>query len=173
MDFLELAQSRRSIRNFQEKDISRDDVDVLLKAAQAAPSGGNRQPWHFYVVRDTQIKADIADKAARQPFIKTAPVIIVVCADAPQSGRRYGERGETLYCIQDTAAAIQNMLLCAKSLGLGSCWCGAFDESAVSGILGLAAELRPIAVIPFGYPGDEPLNPATRRPPDEVVTYIG
>ena len=173
MDFLELAQSRRSIRGFTDRDVTQEDLIKLLKAAQAAPSGGNCQPWHFFAIRDKIVQADIVQKIGRQPFILTAPVMIVVCADMPKSEARYGERGRTLYCIQDTAAAIQNLLLCAKSLGLGTCWCGAFEESAVAEALRLPKERRPVAIIPVGYPANESPAPTSRIPLEEVVTFIG
>jgi nitroreductase len=173
MDFTQLCNSRRSIRSFTNRDVSKDDVLKLLKAAQAAPSAGNRQPWHFFVIRDEVVRSAITGAAGPQPFMLSAPVMLVVCADAARSESRYGERGRNLYCLQDTAAAVQNILLCAKNLGLGACWCGAFNEDAVSRILNLPAKLRPIAVIPVGHPASEPLVAPTRRPLDEIVTYIG
>jgi len=172
MDFSELSQSRRSIRNFKQQDISREDIVKLIKAAQSAPSAGNCQPWHFYVISDTKLQTEIKNACGNQEFMLTAPVFIVVCADIRRSERSYGDRGRTLYCIQDTAAAIQNLLLCAKSLGLGTCWCGAFDEDKVSAILRLQKDMRPVAIIPVGYPASEPV-PTWRRPIDEIVTFIG
>ena len=173
MDFLNLSQSRCSIRGFTKKNVSDDDLTMLLKAAQSAPSAGNCQPWHFYVIRDKNVKVEIASKATRQPFIATAPVVIVVCADIMANKEYYGSRGKTLYCIQDTAAATQNILLCATSLGLGACWCGAFDEKTVSKVLALSNDRRPVAIIPVGYPSDEQLDPADRTPLDDIVTFIG
>ena len=172
MDFLELSQSRHSIRGFAQKNVATEEVTKLLKAAQSAPSAGNCQPWHFFVIRDKTVLAEITSKATRQPFIATAPVVIVVCADILANKEYYGSRGKTLYCIQDTAAAIQNILLCATSLGLGACWCGAFDEKTVSEVLALTKERRPIAIIPVGYPADEQLDSADRVPLEEVVTFI-
>ncbi len=173
MEFIELARSRRSVRSFSSKDVSHEDITKLLKAAQAAPSAGNCQPWHFYVIRERATRTDIADKASRQSFWQKAPVMIIVCADASRNEHRYGERGKNLYCIQDTAAAIQNILLCAKFLGLGACWCGAFDEDAVTGILRLPQNLRPVAIIPIGYPAGIPPLPVGRRPLNEIATFIG
>ena len=173
MDFIELSQSRRSVREYLRKDVSKEDVTKLLKAAQSAPSAGNCQPWHFFVIRDKAIQTEIASKATRQPFIAAAPVVIVVCADVMANKEYYGARGKTLYCIQDTAAAVQNILLCATSLGLGACWCGAFDEKIVSEILALPKERRPVAIVPVGHISDEPLKPVSRMPIDEVVTFVG
>ncbi len=172
MDFMELVRKRRSVRSFSGRDVPEDAVLSLLRAAQSAPSAGNCQPWHFYVIRDKAVQREIEDKGRASQFVASAPVMIVVCADIRRSAQRYHERGGDLYCIQDTAAAIQNILLCAESLGLGACWCGAFDEDAVSEILGLAKDMRPVAVIPVGYPLYTPVA-QSRRPLDETVTFIG
>jgi len=173
MDFFELTQARKSIRSFDEKGIvSPEAVTKILNAARHAPSGGNSQPWHFYVIRDAEVKKQIHDTCCGQPTMLSAPVLIAVVADMERSGAKYGDRGRTLYSIQDTAAAIQNMLLCACSLGLGTCWCGAFDEAAASRILNLAEGMRPVALIPIGIPAADPA-PRGRRALAEIVTYIG
>lgn len=172
MDFKALAQSRRSIRGFKQKDVSKDHLIQLMEAAQSAPSGGNCQPWHFYIIRDKSLQLQIKNEACHQEWMLTAPVFIVVCADIKRSESRYAERGRNLYCIQDTAAAIQNILLCAKSLELGTCWCGAFDETKLSEVLHLDIDMRPVAIIPVGYPVNEPAA-TKRRPIEEIVTFIG
>ena len=172
MDFNELSQSRRSIRNFKPADISQEDLMKLITAAQSAPSAGNCQPWHFYIINDKSIQTEIKNACGNQEFMLTAPIFIVVCVDIQRSTSKYGERGRHLYCIQDTAAAIQNLLLCAKSLGLGTCWCGAFNEEKVSEIMSLQKDMRPIAIIPVGYPVSEPI-PTKRRPLNEIITFIG
>lgn len=171
MNFLELAWKRKSVRNFKNDNIPVEIVMKLLDAARSAPSGGNCQPWHFYVIKDAALKEKIYE-STRQPFILGAPVHIVVCADLARTGKRYGDRGRNLYSIQDTAAAIQNLLLCAVDEGLSACWCGAFDEKAVSDILELKDDLRPVAIIPIGYAANEPAK-TNRRPVDEISTFIG
>ena len=172
MDFNELSQSRRSIRNFKQQEIPQDDLIKLIKAAQSAPSAGNCQPWHFYIIHDKNLQTEITTASGNQEFMLTAPVFIIVCADIKRSEGRYGERGRDLYCIQDTAAAVQNILLCAKSLSLGTCWVGAFDEAKVSEILRLQEDMRPVAIIPVGYPVSESV-PTKRRPLDEIISVIG
>lgn len=172
MDFNSLALSRRSVRAFNKTVIDDDTVREILVAARAAPSAGNCQAWHFVVIRDEKVIAEICDKAVSQSFIMTAPMAIVVCADIKRITPRYGERGKHLYCIQDTAAAIMNMLLCAQSRNIGSCWIGAFDENALSGLLNLDKDMRPVAVLPFGY-HDNPPAPQRRRPLEEIATFIG
>jgi nitroreductase len=89
-----------------------------------APSAGNVQPWHFYAVRDAHLRQALAAAAFGQSFVAQAPLVIVVCADADRSATRYGDRGRTLYCFQDTAAAITNMPH-RRGLGVGHLldWC--------------------------------------------------
>jgi nitroreductase len=98
-------------------------------------------------------------------------VVIVVCSVPEESARIYGQRGRDLYCIQDTAAAAENLLLAAADADLGGCWVGAFDEHRVAQILGLAPGWRPVALLALGYPAKrEP--PRSRRPIAEVVRWI-
>lgn len=171
MNFTELAKSRRSIRSFKSDDVPKDLLIQLIEAAQSAPSAGNCQPWHFYIIKDTTIIKRIREESCRQAFIATAPVLFVVCADIAKTEERYKKRGRELYCIQDTAAAIQNILLCAQSLGLGACWCGHFGEKEISEILNLHNGMRPVAIIPIGYPKKETAK-TERRSIEEIATFI-
>ena len=171
MSFLDLAKTRKSVRRFKDKTISDEMIKMLLKAAKSAPSAGNCQPWMFYVIKNAELIRAIAEESLGQKFAGTAPLMIVVCADAPRSAARYAERGQSLYCIQDTAAAIQNILLCAHDIGLGACWCGAFDEADVAKKLDLPESLRPVALLPIGYPAQIP-TPRIRRPISEISVFI-
>ncbi len=170
MDVLEAIRKRRSIRRYSSDPVSEEDVRELLTAAVWAPSAGNAQPWKFIVVRDPALKEKLVAVAHGQRFIAEAPVIVVVCADVGRARRAYGERGATLYCLQDTAAAIQNMLLAATAKGLGTCWVGAFDEEKAREVLALPPSLRAVALIPVGRPREEP-ETRTRRPLHEVVEH--
>ena len=172
MNFQELAWNRKSIRNFKHDDVPADKIVRLLDAARSAPSGGNCQPWFFYAIKDAAIKQRIYELSFSGRMILDAPVCIVVCADIKRSSGTYGERGKSLYCIQDTAAAIQNLLLCAVDEGLAGCWCGAFDEESLSGILELDRDMRPVAIIPVGYAVSEPPK-TSRRPVEEISAFIG
>jgi SagB-type dehydrogenase family enzyme len=147
-------------------------VRRIVQAAIRAPSAGNRQPWHFVIVRREQVRERLAKAAGGQDFLVQAPVVIVVCTDPERSAARYGDRGRSLYCIQDTAAAAEHILLTATALGLGSCWVGAFDDSAVAGALQLSATLHPVAMIPLGVPARPAQPPRPRRDYDDVVTYV-
>jgi len=172
MNFLELAWKRKSVRNFKTDDIPIEKIVKLLDAARSAPSGGNCQSWYFYVIKDTVLKEQIYNFSYKQSFLLNAPVFIIVCADIARTEERYSSRGRDLYSIQDTAAAIQNLLLCATDEGLAACWCGAFDEKAVSDILELNNKIRPVAIIPIGYAVNEPAK-TSRRPIEEISKFIG
>ncbi len=170
MDVVSAIKKRRSIRMFLKKEIDDGIIKEMLECAILAPSEGNLQPWKFYLIKNENLKEKIALYALRQEFIAEAPVCIVVCADLKRTSP-YGERGRNLYCLQSTAAAIQNMMLYAVSKGLGTCWVGAFDERKVADALSLPAHLRPVAIIPVGYPAEYPETPS-RIPLKNVVEEI-
>jgi len=162
-ELLELMKSRRSIRSFLSKEVEREKLDLILEAFKWAPSAGNLQARCVYVVNSRELKEKLAYAAYNQMFIAEAPIVLVVCADTRKSSMRYGSRGAELYCIQDASAGIQNMLLMAHKLGLGTCWVGAFDEDRVRAIMGLREYLRPVAIIPLGYPAEKPRYIPSRK----------
>lgn len=168
MDVIQAILTRRSIRRYQARDVEDEKVNLLLECARHAPSAGNRQPWKFMVVRDPAVRRELARAALDQNFVSEAPVVIVICCDPEVSASRYEDRGRTLYALQDTAAACQNILLAACGLGLGACWVGAFKESEVRKILNLPPNQRPVAMIPVGYPAEE-REPRNLRPLEDVV----
>jgi nitroreductase len=170
LSVLEAIKGRRSIRSFKSQDVSEEIVKNLIEAATWAPSAGNIQPWEFIIIRKPEIKRRLAMAALDQSFIEEAPVVIVVCANEDRSSQGYGVRGKTLYCIQDTAAATQNIHLAAYSLGLGTCWVGAFKEEEARAILKIPHGIRPVAIIPIGYPAENPAPPS-RRPINKIVHY--
>ena len=106
-----------------------------------------------------ETKAKIADACLQQNWMTTAPVHIVVCGIEDLGKQFYGIRGERLYTLQNCAASIQNMLLAAKDLGLGTCWVGAFDERMLKEIVGIADNARPQAIITLGFPAEVPKIP--------------
>lgn len=172
MDLFEAISARRSIRQFDTtKDVDEETVNKILNAAIYAPSAGNGQSWHFFVIRDDGIKHKLATEAGHQLFIGQAPVAIVVCTDLEKAEKGYGTRGSELYSLQETAAAIQNMLLSVTALGLGSCWVGAFDEERAREILDLPANLRPVAIVPIGTPAEPAKRVPPRNPIGDVATF--
>ncbi len=159
MDVFEAIEGRRSVRRFKPDPIDERDLEKILNAGRLAPSAGNCQPWEFVVVRNEDIKRELVRAALGQSFVAGAPVVVVVCANIPKSSNRYGGRGAELYCIQDTAAAIQNMLLTAYALGYGTCWVGAFDEETASRAIKAPEGVRPVGIIPIGRPAERPKAP--------------
>lgn len=171
MEFSDVIAKRRSVRHFNTKlAVSDDAIDTLLASAISAPSAGNIQPWRFTVVRSLEAKERLA-AALPQRWATAAPVIIVVSVDPRPCAARYGDRGEYLYALQDTAAATTSILLTAVDLGLASCWVGAFSEDAVRDALGIQAPITPVAILPIGHSAESAGHPA-RRPLAEVVTWL-
>jgi len=170
MEVFEAIKGRRSVRAYTDEEVPDEAIEKILDAARWAPSAGNLQSWEFVVVRDPEAKRRLAEAAWGQRFIARAPVVIVVCANQKRSARGYGERGASLYCIQDAAAATQNMLLAAYALGLGTCWVGAFDERRVAEVINAPSGVRPVAIIPVGRPAERP-RPPSRLSLDKVVHY--
>lgn len=153
-DVFDAMRESHSVRNFRPQSLPEPTLTRLLEAACWAPSAGNLQPWYFYVVTNVQLKEKIAEACYDQDQIEAAPAIIVVMADPARSNEQYGERGAQLYCLQDTAAATQNILLAAAGLGVDTCWVGAFDEVRVQRLVEAPPRLRAVAIICVGY-GDE------------------
>jgi nitroreductase len=168
MDVFEAIRGRRSIRKFTDESVNEEDLKKILESATLAPSAGNLQPWEFVVVKDQAIKNKLARAAYGQSFIAEAPVAIVVCANVPRTSGHYGSRGASLYCIQDTAAATQNILLAAHALGYGTCWVGAFNESLAAEAINAPEGVRPLAIIPIGRPAERP-SPPPRTPLKKIL----
>ncbi|MDH5200413.1 MAG: nitroreductase family protein [Candidatus Bathyarchaeota archaeon] len=166
----DIIRERKSVRAFTAQEVSDEEAETLVEAACLAPSAGNLQPWEFVVVRDPGVKNRLVDAAHGQSFISEAPVVFVVCAVPGRSASGYGSRGRELYCLQDTAAAVQNLLLTATANGLGSCWIGAFDEGRAADALGLPEGVRPVAIVPVGYPAESPRQ-RPRRPVKQVTHW--
>jgi nitroreductase len=171
MEFAEVIAARRSVRHFNPRlEVTEADINALLDAAVAAPTAGNIQPWRFYVLRTEPARLRLAT-AVHQGWATKAPVVIVVCADTRPCQARYGDRGVHLYCIQDTAAAVENILLSAVDRGLSSCWIGAFDDVQVAAAIGAPPLVVPVAILPVGHRAESAGRPA-RRPLAEVTTWL-
>jgi len=166
---MEAIKGRRSIRKFKDSAVGKEIIEKLLDAAQMAPSAGNLQARDFIVVSNKMTKQKLKDAALGQSFIEQAPVVIVVVANIERSSRIYRSRGE-LYAIQDATAGVENLLIAAHSLGLATCWVGAFDENAVSEVLGIPHRTIPVAIIPVGYSDEKPAAPP-RMGLDKVVHW--
>jgi nitroreductase len=166
MEAAEAMLTRRSVRSYTDQPIPQESVDKLLRAAMAAPSAGNQQPWCFVVVRDRIRLEALAAAEPHGGMVGRAPMAIVVCADL----RLVVREG---FWVQDCAAATQNLLLAAHAIGLGAVWVGTYPrEERVAGVrvaLGLPDQVIPFAVVPVGYPVEQPA-PADRF--DSTRVYL-
>ena len=151
-DLIQLIMTRTSIRAFQDKPVSDETVEVLLKAAMAAPSAKNSQPWSFVVIRDRSLLEKLGDSLPTAKMTATAPVAVVICGVLEKA--LPGEARE--YWIQDAAAATENFLLAVHALGLGAVWTGVHPISEririIKDALRLPDGIEPFCLIPFGYP---------------------
>ncbi len=170
-DFFSVLLRRRSIRVFRPEPVPPELLEEVLEAARWAPSAGNLQAWEVAVVFDPELRYRLARAALDQDFIAQAPCVLVVSALPTRSALRYGRRGRELYCLQDAALAAGYLMLAACALGLGTCWVGAFDEDGVREITGLPRDHRPVAVIPLGFPAEDP-PPPPRLPLEELVRWV-
>lgn len=169
MDLETAIRQRRSIRKYLDRDVPKETIEALIEMARWAPSAGNYQSRDFVVVRDRATRARLAHIALDQTCVAEAPVVLVVAANLTRA-QPYGERGQQLYAVQDADAATQNFLLAAHAKGLGTVWVGAFDERQVAELLGLPGHVRPTALIPLGYPAEQP-NPPVLLPAADCVHW--
>lgn len=152
---LEAIEKRRSIRKFQDAPVTDKQLRQLLEAAMLAPSAKNGQPWQFIVVRSAETRRRLQESQPYASSLDTAPVCICVC------GRVDPQLPD--YYQQDCAAATQNMLLQAQSLGLGTCWMGVAPRpermAAVAQILGIPEGIAPFCLVAVGVPAEERSTP--------------
>lgn len=171
MQFKEVIKKRKSIRILSLKKIEKKKIDEILKTIKGAPSAGNLQAFKVYLVEDQKVREKLTKVTGGQGVISQSPASLVFCSIPSESGQRYGERGEKLYSIQDATIACTFAWLAAVDNGLASVWIGAFDEEKVSKILKLNKDIRPVAILPLGYPAEKP-SPKPRKNLSELVEKI-
>ncbi len=171
MDFFETVRNRHSIRAFATQPIEPEKLQAILDTANAAPSAGNLQGYEIFAVTNRDILRALMRASYEQEFIGQAQVALVFCAHPARSVGKYGERGISLYCLQDATIACAYAQLAATAQGLASVWVGAFVDEMVSAAIGVGDELRPVAILPIGYPGKAPkIRP--RRELSELVHWL-
>lgn len=170
MDVLEAIKARRSIRRYLNVPVEWDKIGSIIEAGKSAPSSGNLQNWKFVIVTNKEERKAIAEACLQQYWMSEAPIHIIVVAEPEPAIMHYGVRGEKLYTVQNCAAAVQNMLLEATALGLGSCWIGAFEEDMLKKVIGCTERVRPQAVITIGYAAEK--VPVPTEYTLEDVTYL-
>lgn len=169
---IETIMTRTSVRNYSDRQVSADTVEIILKAAMAAPTAANKQPWKFYVIKDEKVRNAIADSLAHgQRMLREASVAIVVAGDATKF---FEDESSRDFWVEDCSAATENLLLAAHALGLGAVWCGVYpDPVRVDNLrkaIGASKSVVPLCIVPIGYPAGEQ-TPKDKWDP-EKVTYI-
>ena len=161
---------RRAVRSFLKDEVPKESLDKIIEAMRLAPSAGNLQSRFFYFVRNPEKRALLSKAARNQRHVADAPVCIVACTDE-RILQRYGRHGVDTYALMDVAAAVENGMLMAHSLGLATCWVGAVDEAEVRKALSIPGHFRPVSLVPLGYPASRPKMPVRKESKDvaEIV----
>ena len=178
MKVLESIASRQSIRKFKRDPVSEEQLRVLLESARLAPSGSNRQPWQFIVVRSEKVRKEIAAASHHQNWMVNAPLFIVGVADpVPRlKGKEPFPVDDTSpepvvkKIIRDTSIAIEHIVLQAESIGLATCWVAYFSQNDMRPILNIPADKYVVAVLPIGYADERP-GRMPRKTIEELVHY--
>jgi nitroreductase len=176
MDLFQAIKERRSIRKYKATPVSEEQLNTIFDAVRWAPSWANTQCWRFVVVRDRETKERLADTLSlgnpSTAAIKSAPIVIVACAQLGRSGHYKGtpvtDKGD--WFMFDLGLAMQNLTLAAHGLGLGTVNVGYFDAAKVAQILALPEGIAVVEMTPLGYPEDQPVAPK-RKELSEFVFY--
>ena len=168
MDLFKAIERRRSIRRSKPESLAEKDLKKNLEAGRVAPSGGNRQPWCFIVVKDLETKRALSIAANNQKFIADADTVIVALGEPSTTTKLpYKLSSTRIPHKQDPMIAIEHVILAASALGYGTCWIGAFNENEVRKILKIPENLAVIALLPVGIPDESP-PPRPRKPFKEI-----
>src|SRR3989344_1613507 len=154
MDAREAIVTRRSVRGYNSKSLGISTIEEIIDAGRYAPGAGNVQTWKVIVITEEKMRENIANISMKQSWISQAPVLLEVCSDKTMKKSYYGEKADK-YCIQNVAAAVENMLIRANSLGVSSCWVDTFENNALKRHLKIPDEITPEIIITLGYSNDE------------------
>ncbi len=165
MEVLEAIRKRYSCRHYKNTPVEEKKLTQVLEAARLAPSAHNAQDWKFVVVKNKETKRKLGE-AAGQFFISQAPVIIVAVA---LDSEHILSSGVPAYAL-DLAIAVDHITLVATSLGLATCWIGAFDQEEVKKILAISSQYKVVALLPLGYPADQP-GSKSRKSLKEIISW--
>lgn len=154
MELEEVMYKRRSSREFLTKEIADEDIDTLMHYAMSGPSACNKRTWEFYIIKNAGIRGELRKVTKYTDHV--SPLIIIVAGNT----KRALALQLNDFWIQDCSAAIENILLGATSLGIGSCWCGLKPQvrpvKKVQTILGIEKHIVPLGLIHLGYTAQEP-----------------
>jgi len=162
LSLIDAVLNRRSIRRYQTNEIPTDVLHQILEAGRQAPSAANRQPLRLIVVTDENVKKAFS-KGLFNRFIKDAPLTIVGCAHTSDilTGK---------WAVVDTTIALQNMVIAAWAMGVGSCWIGDFNEETVKQTLHIPDQWTVVALVSFGYPAEQP-QPRKKKALTQIVSF--
>ena len=170
MNLDKALKTRTSIRNYSNKQVKDDKIIDAIEAASLAPSPDNLQILKFIIIDEEETIEKIA-KACQQPFIKSAPIIVVICSDKKNVEKMFDKRTEQ-YIKQHAGAAIENFLLKITDMKLASCWVGAFSETTIKNILKIPDEINVEAVLPIAYESKEKTNKQKSKPNLGNIVYF-
>lgn len=168
MSFLELVQTRRSLRTYQDKPVEEEKLEYVLECARLAPSWKNMQCWRFIVVDDAAGRSALADSMGEsnpgRKALTCAPIVIVLCAVPKESEVWEGKDNMML----DAGLAMEHLILAATEQGLGTCWQGLFTEEKVRKSFDIPDDVRVVAMTPLGYAAEE-RRPRPRKGMAEIA----
>ncbi|MFC1874005.1 nitroreductase family protein [Chloroflexota bacterium] len=164
MDVFDAIKNRRSIRVFKSTPVDAKSLDTILEAGRLAPSWGNTQTWRFIVIQDSVVKTQLADNATspdsrNNRVLKQAPIVIAACAELNRAGWREGKPTtdkEGYWFMFDAGLALENMVLEAQELGIGTLYIGAFDAKKAASVLDVPEGYSCVILLPLGYPDEQP-----------------
>ena len=166
MELTEAINKRESIRDYESTPVPEDKLLKVLEAARLAPSGANRQPWKFIVVREDKRRRELAEASGGQQHVGKTPVVIAAVATAPDSLMMCGVPG---YAV-DLAIAVDHITLAAVDEGLGTCWIGAFSQEKAREAMEIPESCRIVALLTLGFPRQTG-KAKVRKSINEIVCY--
>ena len=152
---MENILSRKSVRSYTDRPVSREQLDTLVRAAMAAPTGRDMRPWRFVIINERETLKALSDSLPFAKMLPEAQAAIVVCGDMSVTDK---EGNPSRNWPFDCSAATENLLLMAESMGLGAVWTAAADDAraaVVRRVLGVPEEVKPFCVIPVGFPAED------------------
>lgn len=171
MNFLELSNTRKSVRKYVAKAVEQDKIDYIMESVRVAPSAVNFQPWFFFLIKSEEGIAKIKNCYPKEWFTNCdAPVYLLACADTSKSWKRRHDNKD--HGDIDVAIAFEHLCLAAADQGLGTCWICAFDPKTVIEQFELPEHLVPIAITPLGYPEDTAQRIPARKLLEEICKEV-
>ncbi|MHC1591576.1 MAG: nitroreductase family protein [Candidatus Helarchaeales archaeon] len=172
MSILEVIKKRKSVRKFTDEEVAEEDLNAVLEAARLAPSGTNKQPWHFIIIKNKETQKELAKLMPWGSFIKNAPIAIAVIVEQ-----------KSMWSILDGTIAMTHITLEAAARGLGTCWCACWPnleknpdlETKIKDLLGIPKEkqskIKIITITPLGHPRPDGIKETKRKPLEKIVHH--